>query len=117
MQEALLLYGYDNQVVILRDGLAENVPPKASRLDLALGTDGVAYISTTVPNASYSAWRRDILWMDGRYCIVADTVTARESGEYDVTCQWNPMLDARVSEEDPRRAQRSDSLSTVVCSY
>lgn len=115
MQETLLLYGYDNQVVILRDGLAENVPPKASRLDHALGTDSVAYISTTVPNASYSEWRRDILWADERYCIVADTVTAREAGEYDVTCQWNPMPEASVSEEDPRRVQRPNMLSTIVC--
>lgn len=112
----LLLHGYENQVVILRDGMAENVPPKASRLDATAAAGGLALVSTTVPNANYSAWRRDILWVDERYALVADTVTAREPGAYEVTCQWNPIRSGKVSEQDPRWVQRADSRTTVVCS-
>ncbi len=81
MRSMLLLHGYDNQVVILRDGMAENVPPRASRLDAATAADGLALISTTVPNANYSAWRRDILWVDERYALVASDEASFITGD------------------------------------
>ncbi len=111
-----LLNGYGNQVAILRDGMAENHVAKAARLDATVALDGPAYIRSVVPDAAYSEWTRDILWVDDAYTLVADTVTARAGGSFEVTCQWEPMGQAQLSGQDPRWAQLSGgNRTTVVC--
>ena len=112
----LLLSGYGNQVVILRDGMVEGHVARAARLDASVALCGLAYVRSVVPDAAYSEWKRDILWVDDHYTLVADTVTASEGGKFEITCQWEPMDQARLSQDDSRWAQLSDSnRTTVVC--
>lgn len=110
-----LLNGYGNQIHITRDGLAENYVARAARLDNAFADDGLAAVSVTVPDASYANWRRDILWIDDRLTLVADTVTAREGGNFELNCQWEPPRPMRPARPDGRWAQgEGERPATVV---
>jgi len=111
-----LLEGYGNMVTVLRDGMAENSVARAARLDATVALDGLAWVRSTVPNDSWSSWQRDILWVDERFTIVADTVTAREAGQFEIACRWAPMGQVHAAPEGMRGVQQnSDRPATVLC--
>ncbi len=100
-----LLSGFGNQVSVLRDGLSENHVAMAAKLRGTFSGEEMAYISVVVPDYAYSAWQRDILWVDDRLTLVIDGLISREAGEFEITCQWEPVDPLHPSEVDPRWAQ------------
>ena len=111
----LLLEGYGNQVVILRNGMTENHVAKAARLDATAAIEGMAFVRSDVSDASHAAWVRDILWVDDAYTLVADTVTVRDGGDFEIICQWEPMEGAELNEEEGW-VRRSDESGATVAS-
>ncbi len=91
LTDRLLCDGYENMVTVLRDGMSEIRVAKAARLDATVAQDGIAWVRSTVPDSAFSSWQRDLLWVDDEYAIVADIVTAREAGEFEVLCRWRPV--------------------------
>jgi len=99
---ATLLKGYRNQVLTRLDGMVE---PKVA-MDGALRTRDVvgqtALAVGEVPNAAYCNWRRTLAQRVGRYALVVDQLTARESSEnlqvqtlWEVPSgQWQPERNA-----------------------
>ncbi len=110
------LDGYENMVTILRDGMSELRVPKAARLDAAVALDGIAWVRSTVPDEAFSSWRRDLLWVDDEFAIVADAVTAREPGEFEVTCRWRPMGPGILAPDGVFGGQNAGGMhATFVC--
>jgi len=64
------------------------MPSKLSRRNEVYSTDSAALLSATLPGYAGTDWRRDIVWLKGRFWIVFDTVTARSSDEYAVMANW-----------------------------
>ncbi|MDP6775800.1 MAG: hypothetical protein QGI83_03440, partial [Candidatus Latescibacteria bacterium] len=100
-----LLSGPGNQVSVLRDGMSENHVAMASQLDGAFSGEKMAFVRATVPDYAYSGWQRDILWVDECLTLVFDVLTAREGGEFEIACQWEPVDPLHPSEVDLRWAQ------------
>lgn len=108
--------GYENMVTVLRNGMSENRVARAARLEGSVALDGLAWVRSTVPNEAFSSWQRDILWVDDSYVLVADTVTARESGEFEVACRWRPVGAGRLGPEGVFGGQHSSGVNaTFVC--
>ena len=97
-----LLSGYENQLFILRDGLIGNHVPKAASLDMAIELGSTAYIRTTVPDGPFSSWQRHILHLPGVNTLVADKVTAKTPGNYELLRQWNTVGWAKASKVAPQ---------------
>ena len=97
-----LLSGYENQLFILRDGLFGNHVPKAASLDKALELGAAAYIRTTVPDGQFATWQRHILQLPGDNTIVADKVTAKAPGDYELLRQWKTVGWSKTSKDSPR---------------
>ncbi|MDP6777267.1 MAG: hypothetical protein QGI83_10935, partial [Candidatus Latescibacteria bacterium] len=110
-----LLEGYGNQVIILRNGMTENHVAKTARLDATATIEGMAYVRSSVPDASHAAWVRDILWVDDAYTLVADTVTVRDGGDFEIICQWEPMPGAEFNHEEGWARRPDGSGATVSC--
>lgn len=100
-----LLSGFGNQVHVLRDGLSAGHVAMAAQLKAHFAGEGMAYIQSVVPEASFSAWKRQVLWIDDQLTLVADTITAEEAGDYEVCCQWEPSEVLHPNSAEPRRAQ------------
>ena len=97
-----LLSGYENQLFILRDGLSGNYVPKAASLDRAIELGSAAYIRTTVPDGPFAVWQRHILQLPGDNTLVADKVTAKRHGDYELLRQWNTIGFPKPSKAKPR---------------
>ncbi len=111
-----LCEGYENMVTVLRDGMSETAVARAARLDGSVALDGYAWVRSTVPNEAFSSWQRDLLWADDRFVLVADSVTAREEGEFEVACRWRPMGPGILGPEGVFGGQNSGgSHATYVC--
>ncbi len=110
-----LLSGYGNAVYILREGLSENHVGMASQFSGAFTGENMAYIRAVVPDDAYSAWQREIVWVDDRLTLVIDSLTARQAGDFEITCQWEPADALHASKADPRWAQsEGDHPVTLV---
>jgi len=103
MNERLILYGYESQIVVRRQGMVENKVPMAAQLKQAVASGDVAYVRTHVPDMTFSTWDRHLLYLKGDYVLVVDTVAGRADGEYDVSCNWATMGRANVSPDERRR--------------
>ncbi|MDY0167236.1 MAG: VCBS repeat-containing protein [Thermoguttaceae bacterium] len=84
-----LLKGYRNQLLTRLDGMVE---PRVA-MDGALRdrhvVGGVAACVGEVPDAAYCNWRRTLAQRVGRYALVVDQLTMRESSEnFQVQTQW-----------------------------
>ncbi|HUS81398.1 MAG TPA: hypothetical protein VM283_09045, partial [Armatimonadota bacterium] len=111
-----LLEGYGNMVAVLRDGMSENLVAKAARLDASVALDGLAWVRSTVPNEAFSSWRRDLLYVGDDFTIVADGVTARDAGQFEVECRWAPMGRVRPLPDGMFGSQQEGGMrATVLC--
>ena len=97
-----LLSGYENQLFVLRDGLSGNYVPKAASLDKALELGSAAYIRTTIPDGQFATWQRHILHLPGDNTLVADKVTAKAHGDYELLRQWKTAGWSKISKVAPR---------------
>jgi hypothetical protein len=100
-----LLSGYENQLFVLRNGLSGNPVPRAAILDKAIELGEVIYIRTTVPDGLFATWQRHIMHIPGENTLVADKVTAKEPGHYELLRQWKTAGRARSSTTAPRNIE------------
>lgn len=110
----LLLRGYANQATVLRDGLAENYVAKAARLDATHEVSTLAHVRSTVPDAAFSEWTRELLWLDDRVLVVSDLITAREAGEFDLSVGWEPTQNIRPRDDGRGCVLHSGNNATIV---
>ncbi|MGM0494788.1 MAG: hypothetical protein ACQER1_17785 [Armatimonadota bacterium] len=110
----LLLRGYANQATVLRDGLAENHVAKAARLDATHEVSTLAHVRSTVPDAAFSEWTRDLLWLDDRVLVVSDLISAREAGQFDLSVGWEPTQNIRPRDDGRGCVLHSGNNSTIV---
>ncbi|MFP3903946.1 MAG: hypothetical protein ACLFWB_06870, partial [Armatimonadota bacterium] len=103
MQGREVLKGYWNQVFVNRDGLVTRHVARGARLDRAVAVGDGACIRSVVPDAPFCEWQRDLMWVDEKYLLVADVVTAHEEGDFSIVCRWAPTQHIDVSSEDRRR--------------
>ncbi|MFO7946353.1 MAG: VCBS repeat-containing protein [Armatimonadota bacterium] len=115
MQGRRVLKGYWNQVFVNRDGLVTRHVARGARLDRATAIGNSASIRSVVPDAPFCEWQRDVMWVDEKYILVADVITAHEDGDFNIACRWAPTQNLEVSSDDGRRCVlQSDSDISVV---
>lgn len=86
-----ILWGYENDVDILYNGLSQLHPPQCAALKTwhYEAPRNMLYLETEVPNMPESVWKRHILYMKDKAAIVIDQITADNPGEFDITCSWS----------------------------
>ncbi len=81
-------------LTVLRNGRADELVPGMAGLKATCDLPNFGYADTFVRNYGGCDWRRQVLWNRGEYFLVADTVTAREAGSYDLELTWKTMDEA-----------------------
>ena len=76
---------------VLRNGRADQLIPSLAGLSVWADLPELGYTDTYVRDYSACNWRRQILWCRGEWFLVADTVTARSAGDYDLELTWKTM--------------------------
>lgn len=98
-----------NMLSVLRNGRGDALVPSLAGLTAAADLPGFAYTDSVVPGYNGCDWRRQILWQRGESFLVADTITAREAGEYDLEMTWKTIDTAgeqRVAADSGLLAER-----------
>ncbi|MCE5240317.1 hypothetical protein LLH23_17775 [bacterium] len=80
-----------NMLTVLRDGRGDQLVPSLAALAAHADLPGLGYTDSQVRNFNGCDWRRQILWQRGESFLVADTVTAREAGDYDFELTWKTI--------------------------
>ena len=98
-----------NMLSVLRNGRGDALVPSLAGLTAAADLPGFAYTDSLVPGYNGCDWRRQILWQRGESFLVADTITAREAGEFDLELTWKTIDSAgeqRVTPDTGLLAER-----------
>jgi hypothetical protein len=80
-----------NMLTVLRDGRGDQLVPSLAALIAHADLAGLGYTDSLVRNDNGCDWRRQILWQRGESFLVADTVTPREAGDYDLELTWKTI--------------------------
>jgi hypothetical protein len=108
-----------NMLTVLRDGRGDVLVPSLAGLTATADLPGLAYTDSVVRGYNGCDWRRQILWQRGESFLVADTVTAREAGDYDLELTWKTIDSAgeqRVTPDSGLLAERgAGSAKTQSC--
>ncbi len=86
-------YFDQNAVHVLRtDGRLATLPayPAAARLDWLADFHDGGGAALTIDPVGDAAWQRTVLWVRPGLFVVADSITARQAGEYDLSINWFP---------------------------
>jgi len=84
-----LLDGYRNQVQTRLDGLVEPRVPMDAALEHCDALGDAAVCTARVPNMAFCDWRRRLLQRIGRFTLIVDEITPRETTEnLDVDILW-----------------------------
>lgn len=83
-----------NMLTVLRDGRADALVPSMAGLTARADLPGLGYTDTYVKAYNGCDWQRQVLWNRGEYFLVADTVTARTAGDYDLELTWKTLDEA-----------------------
>ena len=76
---------------VLRDGRCEQLVPSLSGISAWADLPGFGYTDTYTRAYNGCDWHRQILWRRGGWFLVADTVTARDTGDYDLDLTWKTL--------------------------
>jgi len=80
-----------NMLTVLREGRGNQLVPSLAGLSAHADLPGLGYTDSLVRDDNGCDWRRQILWQRGESFLVADTVTAREAGDYDLELTWKTI--------------------------
>ncbi|MGC9319620.1 MAG: hypothetical protein ACP5KN_16435, partial [Armatimonadota bacterium] len=97
---ATLLKGYRNQVLTRVDGMVEPVIAMDAALRHFAVVGDTAVCVGEVPDAAYCNWRRTLAQRIGRYALVVDELTMRESSE---NIQVQTLWETPGAQWDPER--------------
>lgn len=91
-----ILWGYENDVDILHDGMSPLNPQRCAALNVWHFDEGekMLYLETEVPNMPESRWKRHLFVIRDNAAIVVDDVTARSSGQFEIACSWSLFTSA-----------------------
>lgn len=107
-------------LTILRNGRADELVPSMAGLKATCDLPNFGYADTFVNNYGGCDWRRQVLWNRGEYFLVADTVTARQAGSYDLELTWKTIDEAghQWADEDGNFTARrgAGQAQTTDCS-
>lgn len=81
---------HHNGIVVVKDGEQHKKPPLA-RADWVADLDGFGLSRTTVPNYNGADWERTIISPDGRFFLIYDDMTIKESGDYMFKNMWQTL--------------------------
>lgn len=109
-----LLRGDENQVRVRRQGMVTPKVAKAAALETAVCSGDGLYVRSTVPDMPFSSWSRHILYLKDLYTIVFDEIRARQTGQFDITCDWRGTGRENL-EPKGSRAVRLRGGTTVAC--
>ncbi|NLF16381.1 MAG: hypothetical protein GX595_03875, partial [Lentisphaerae bacterium] len=97
-----------NTIAVIRDG-RQDVPPVTARCDQASTFPGGALVRSTLPDTNGCDWERTLLWLQDDCLVVADTLTARQAGDYDLRCTWRTLGAAEATPDGLRITQEGAS--------
>lgn len=80
-----------NMLTVLRNGRGDSLVPSLAGLSSLTDLHGFGASETYVKGYNGCDWQRQILWRRGEYFLVADTVTAREAGDYDLELTFKTL--------------------------
>jgi outer membrane protein assembly factor BamB len=88
---------HHSSVVSICDGESGAMPSLVA-LEWAQDLRDRAFTRTTVPGYNATDWTRDMMWVKGRYLLVADSLKLLEDGDYDLRCLWRTLGDVDLEE-------------------
>ena len=90
---------HHSSVVSICDGQSGPMPSLVA-LKWAQDIGDRAFTRTAVPGCNGTDWTRDMMWVKGKYLLVADTLKLLQDGDYDLRCLWRTLGDVEVSDGD-----------------
>ena len=89
---------YKSGVVVSR-GVQTEPEPWGVELVAVANLPHLGLTATRFPNANGCDWTRCIFWKRGEYFLFLDDLTARESGQFNLTATWRTGAPTQLTEE------------------
>jgi len=89
---------YKSGVVVSR-GVQTEPEPWGVELIATANLPNLGFTATRFPNANGCDWTRCIFWKRGEYFLFLDDLTARESGQFNLTATWRTCSPAQLTDE------------------
>jgi len=109
-----VLKGFESQISVRRQGMVEPRVAYGAALKKSVALGGLAYVKTNVPDMPFSSWDRHLLYLPDGFVVVMDEVTARESGDFEITWRW-AFLGSRKKFIPEKRAATSSMRGYICC--
>lgn len=87
-----------NTIAIYRDGLFEPIP-RLTSVEARADFGPVALTQTKLAHYNGADWRRNIVWVKGRFFLFIDEIEALEAGSFGLQCIWRVIGDVTLDRD------------------